>query len=362
MIGLNIIITIYVFISKRVVMNKKTHKMMLISGVVATLSFLPGCMSKSDSAASITEQTNSDDNALMTGEVLVTLKGKPVITVDTLAVEKEKFFKANPQVKAALGFMDPKAFERNLLEGLVGQRIADEYVVSNKINQTAEYQAELKDLCVSMERMLNAKFFSEKTSVSVSDSEVQAFYDANKDKLRGVLVSAGGVAAQGIEFSSAAGARGFVAKAKGAQGSFAKAAQEDGLTSKIKDFKLVNNQSVGLDEVLRDKIVAIKTVPTVEMIDANGAFWVVFATAKEEPKYLPFEQIKAALKQELEKNKRVEIFEKEIDALRQQYDVVVNEDYFKAEAAPSEEQESAVVSGGMANAPASKDAVDKRLA
>lgn len=332
---------------------------MLMSGVIASLSLLPGCsMLDNTSTQEATTSRSSADSQPMTGEVLVTLKGKPAITTDSLAAEKEKFLKANPQIKAALGFMDPKAFDRNLLEGLIGQRIADEFVIDNGINKTAQYQAELRDLCESMERMLNAKFFSEKTTATVSDSEVKSFYDLNKDKLRGVIVSAGGVEAAGIEFDDAAQARAFMARAKNAQ-DFRKTAQTDNMTAKIKDFKLINNQSVGLDEVLRDKIAAIKTVPTVELIEANGKYWVVAATAKEEPKYRPYNEIRDALKQELEKNKRVELFEKEIDKLRKEYGVTVNEEYFKVEEASSEALDNR---GGMAAIEPAQKSEEKRVA
>ena len=265
-------------------MNKKSHKKILVGGVFATLSFLPGCalldMFKGNSGKAVTESRSEESAEPMTGEVLVTMKGKPVITTDSLVVEKEKFLKANPQIKQALGFMDPKVFDRNLLEGLIGQKIADEYVTSQKIDQTAAYKAELKDLCESMEHMLNAKYFAEKKTVNVPDSEVRAFYDANKDKLRGVMTSPGGVMATGIEFADQSVARGFVSKAKATPGGFKKAAQDEGLNGKIKDFKLVNSQSIGVDEPLRDKIVAIKTVPAVEMVEANGKFWVINATSK----------------------------------------------------------------------------------
>lgn len=334
-------------------MDKKLQKNILVGGVLVTLSFLPGCalldMFKGGKAVSGSDIIEERRDEGLTGEVLVTMKGRPVITTDTLAVEKEKFLKANPQIRQALGFMDPKAFDRNLLEGLIGQKIADEYVVSQKINQSAAYKAELKDLCESMERMLNAKYFSEKKTVTVPESDVRAFYDSNRDKLRGVMTSAGGVMAAGIEFNDGASARAFAARAKSAPGGFKKVAQDDNLNAQIKDFKLVNSQSMGMDEQLRDKITNAKTVPGIEIFDVNGKFWVVHMTTKEEPKYIPYEQVKDKLKQELEQNKRVEIFEKEINDLRKEYAVEVNEDYFKG-AEMQQEEMSAEQMGGVANA------------
>jgi hypothetical protein len=340
-------------------MNKKLQKKILMGGVLATLSFLPGCAlfdgSKGKSADN--EERTGAPAAPLTGEVLVTLKGKPVVTTDTLAVEKEKFLKANPQIRQALAFMpDPKEFDRNLVDGLIGQKIADEYVMSHNINDTDAYQIELKDLCESMERMLNAKYFGEHLTVVVPDAEVRAFYDTNKDKLRGVMTSPGGVMAAGIEFNDGASARAFASRAKAAPGGFKKTAQDDGLNAKIKDFKLVNSQSIGIEPILRDKVVAMKAVPGVEVIEVNGKFWVVHATAKEEPKYIPYDQVKDKLKQELEQNKRVELFEKEINKLRQEYAVEVNEEYFRG-AAPQEMPQMPEQRGGVANAAAASKGV-----
>lgn len=344
-------------------MNKKTNKKLLIGGVFATLSFLPGCalldMFKGNSEQTVTENRAANSSSAMTGEVLVTMKGMPAITTDTLAVEKDKFLKANPQIKQALMVMDPKAFDRDFLEGLIGQKIADEYVASQNINQTAAYQAELQDLCQAMEHMLNARYFNETKKVSIADSEVRSFYEANKDKLRGVTLSAGGLMTSGIEFADGAAARAFAARAKTAPGGFKKVAQDDNLNAKIKDLKLVNNQSIGIDELLRDKIVSIKAVPSIEMFDVNGKFWVVNVTAKEEPKYVAYEQVKGQLQQELEQNKRVELLQNEIDRLRKEYVVEVNEDYFKG--APAQQVPGSEQRGGLASA-ADVKAAEKRVA
>ncbi|HEX4068501.1 MAG TPA: peptidyl-prolyl cis-trans isomerase [Candidatus Babeliales bacterium] len=334
-------------------MDKKLQKKILMSGVLATLSFLPGCalFDRSQGTSAEGEEYSAASVAPLTGDVLVTMKGKPIITTDTLAMEKEKFLKANPQIRQALAFMpDPKEFDRNLVDGLIGQKIADEYVISHKINDTAAYKTELKDLCESMERMLNAKYFGEHLTVTVPDSEVKAFYDANKDKLRGVMTSPGGIMASGVEFNDNAAAKAFAARAKSTPGGFKKVAQDDGLNAKIKDFKLVNSQSIGIEPVLRDKIVALKTVPSIDVMEVNGKFWVVNAANKEEPKFVPYEQVKDKLKQELEQNKRVELFEKEIGKLRTDYGVEVNEDYFKGAMTQEEMPQTAEQRGGVATA------------
>jgi len=177
----------------------------------------------------------------LTGEVLVILNGKPVITADNLIAARKRLLNQNPNLKEALVDMGPKEFDRNLLEGLISQKVVDEYVAVQKINQTPAYKAELKDLCEAMERMLNTKYFDEMKRVTISEDEVRDFYEANKDTLPNLMISQG---------------------------------------------------------------------------------------AKQESKYVPYEQVKDSIKQELEHNKRVELVQKEIDDLRKEYAVEVNEDYF----------------------------------
>lgn len=344
-------------------MNQKGHKKMLLGGVVATLSFLPGCMdnAKKDTEVAQVATSNIANKKSLTGEVLVTMRGEPIITTGTVEAYKENLIKTNPQFKQTLQFVPPKELERYLLEGCIGDKIIDEYIVSNKINEKADYKARLSAAYEAAEHMINAQIFTETKSVSVSDSEARSFYEANKDKMQGATISQGGVAATGIEFSDGAAARAFVSRAKTAPGGFKKAAQDDGLTAKIKDFKLVHNQSIGIDAQLKDKITAIKTVPAVEMFEVNDKFWVVNATAKEEPKYVPFEQVKENLKAQLEQGKRIEALTKEIEALKVQYDIQINEDYF---AAGDDAQPAGLPMGGMAQNQSveKKDASEKQLA
>jgi len=310
-------------------MNKKIHKKILVSGVIATLSFLPGCTDMFKGGSSSTQTTAESKGAAtgsMTGEVLMSINGVPAITVDSLAQQKENLLRANPGMKQAVEQLDPLVVDRSIFEGLFVDRIIDEYLSVNNINTSNEYQAELEALCDAQRKALNVKYFGEQIRVTVSEPEIRNFYETNKDAM--LKISQGGVAASGIEFADGAAARAFVARVKASPGGFKKVAQEDGLNAKIKDFKLVNNQSVGIDGQLRDKIAAIKTVPSVEMFEVNGMFWVINATEKEEPKYVPYENIKDRIKEQLEQQKRGEAGMKEIEKLKKEYNIEINEQYF----------------------------------
>lgn len=348
-------------------MNKKDHKKMFLGGVIVTLSFLPGCVPGADTKVEQDQIETQDvqNNTVMTGETLASFNGMPIVTVDSLKKEKEKLGNANPQVKMALmeAAIDPqmsKKIDRDIIEGMVQQKVIDNYINSNKLNATAEYKNQLEELYESMRQLLNRNIFIQQVSVTVPYTEVKSMYDLNKDKIQGLTISQGGVAATGLEFTDEAAARAFATRAKTAPGGFKKVAQDDGFTPKVRDFKLVNKNSIGIDPTLRDSIVAINTVPSIETFEAGGAFWVVNATAKEEPKYVPFEQVKDKLKEQLEQNKRSEVLMKKMEELKKEYGLTINEDYFKVD----EEPQEVALNNAQLGAPAAdkRDALDKQLA
>jgi hypothetical protein len=302
--------------------------------VLGLLVLLPGCFGdKSASKGSIAQeaQTGSVDEK----DVLVSIDGKPLITVATLAKEKADLMEANPQLKAMIAFMDEKQLDRNIAEGLAAQAIIEKYIADKKIDETPEYKKEMENLIRSVRHMINGKFFGQNVVAEVTDAEVQDFYDKNKASIPQLMISAGGVKAMGVQFDTQAKAQEFAGKVNG---NIQKAAEAAGLKAKLQNFNVVNAQSIGMHETLRDKIAAITKTPAVEVIKVDDkTFWVVSATEKEDAKYQPFEQVKAGLKGHLEKEKRDEALKAELERLRGEYKVVMNESYF-ASAAPQDQE------------------------
>jgi len=310
----------------------------------ALFLLLPGCSNwfGEKKSESVTEEVTVEQIAL-TGDVLVSWKknktdGVPLITTDSLQVEKDKLLKTNPQLKAMIAFMDEKQLDRNLSEGLMNQAIVDRYVQEHGMDKSADYQAELKEGYKAVERMINTKYFSQAFSVQVTDAEVKEFYEKNKEIVPNLLISRGGIEATGILFGNEKMANEFMASVK-EERDLQKAAQKVGLTDKVKDFKLVHAQSIGIEAPLREKIVGIKRVPSIELFKIDDkTFWVVRASKKEESKYRPLGQVKGDIKQFLEKEKRTGRFDQEMSRLKDEYRVVINDDYFKSEKKPSEQQ------------------------
>ncbi len=255
------------------------------------------------------------------------MAGSPLISVANLEHDFNQLLQENPQLQQIITVMPDARY--NFLQGMVSQAVVDRYVADNRLRDKKEYQEEKKRLTQSVEKMLNTKYFNMEHPVEVADAEVTKFYDENKKVMPELLLDRGGVKAVGISFHSHDEAKAFAAKAKGQD--LVKAAKASGLASKVHDFKLVNAQSAGMDNAVRNKIAAMTRVPAVDVVKGeDNSFWVVHATERRDAKYRPLdEQVKAGLKQYIEKEKRVAILDKEIAKLKEKYHVVVNEAYFK---------------------------------
>ena len=266
------------------------------------------------------------DHHNATGKAVVSMAGKVVITDQSFEQEFDQLIEENPHLKSVIALM-PDA-KKNFLAGMVNQAVVDTWVTENKIDQKAEYQKELGRMMHSVKRMLNTKYFGQEHPVQVSEAELTEFYEKNKDVMPDLMISRGGVKAAGVSFTNEADAKAFVAKVKETK-NIEKAAQGAKVYKNYRDFKLVNAQSLGMDAQLRDKIAAM-SVPSVQVVKAENKFWVVNATAKEAVQYRPLEQVRAGLEQYVAKEKRMELFDKEINKLKEEYHVVINEDVIKA--------------------------------
>ena len=264
--------------------------------------------------------------------VLVTISGKPLITQTMLDTEKQKLLASNPQLQAMISLMDEKQLNRNLVDGMASREIIRKYVADNNIEASDKYKQDYEMVLAQVRDALNTRYFMDAFSVSVTDGEIKKFYDENKDAIPNLLLSRGGVEAVAASFDDEKSARDFAAKAKGMRNDVSRAAAEAGLTDKVKDFKLVSDQSLGIEPELRDKIIDIKSVPSINTFKIGKEYWVVAASKKEEPKYRDLDQVKEELKQLIEKEKTMKKFEEEVARLKSEYKIEVDESFFASQA------------------------------
>lgn len=286
----------------------------------------------------LTDGISVIDKDELTGEVFITLNGKPVVTSDNVARDRETLLEANPQVKQILPFLPPeqlKQIDRSIAEGLKNQAIMDQYISDHGIDKTAAYQKEMRQGIRGIERMVNIKFFSKNLEVNVTDAEIRKFYDDNKDLMPELMVSRGGTKAMGIPFDSQEAARTF-AEQISAENDLQKAAQAQNISDRVRDFGVVNQQSMIPEAAVKNAILGVNRFPSTQVVPVNDKnVWVITASEKENVSYQPFEEVKTGLKSYLEKVAFDKKFAEEMERLGTLYNVEIKADFLKA--SPEEE-------------------------
>ncbi len=260
--------------------------------------------------------------------ILATMDGKPLISQNMLEAEKKKLIEANPQMEAMIALMDENQLNRNLVDGMASREIIRKYVRDKKVNETEKYQKDIEMAMNQVRDLLNTRYFMDDFKAKVTDSEITKFYDENKDSIPNLLLSRGGIASVGVPFNTDEDARNFMVKVKELKNNIERAAKDANLAEKVKDFNLVNAESIGIEPGLRDKIVAIKTTPSLHKFKIDNEFWVVAAARKEDAKYRDLDSVKSEIKQLLEKDKTMKVVEEEVSRLKNEYRVELNEEQF----------------------------------
>jgi len=308
-----------------------------VSAFFMALIVLPGCTWFSSDEKSKTQKEVAKNTPAVPGveyindgsAVVISMNGKPVVSERSLDAEYEQLLKDNPQIEQMLPLMGGKdGLLDRLTAALADRSVLRRFIVEEGISGQAEYKEELERMIKSVTDMLNVKYFNKKYVSSVSDRDVRDFYEKNKNTMPELLVSRGGVQSSGIKFSSDADAKTFMAKLKAAKNDVVAAAKEAGLTDKVEDFQLVNEQSVGIAPALREKILSIKSFPSVELVKVgDDAFWVVKAASKEDTVYREYDSVKDNLKRFLEDSKREEVAGKAINDLKEKYKIKVEKTF-----------------------------------
>lgn len=321
-------------------MNAKSSTNISFGGALVLLAMLPGCWfggARDQKVEERGENYRVQDEAPVAGDVIVTMDGKPLITKQMVEVQKERIMKTSPQFKAMMA-AEENADQVNqfVAQNMVGEKIIGKYIADEGIDKTAEYKDDIAAMESGLKQAINIKHFGQKFPVIISEAELRDFYDKNKAML---MTSPGGVTAMMVQFDNEPAARSFMATVKQQKDDFKKAANEAGLSDKVKEFKTITMRTPGIDPMLRDKIIAIKQTPTLELFTVNGVSWVVYATGKEAPQYRPFEQVKDGIKHQLEQQKQAEVLSKEVENLKEKYKIELDKNFFKEQAPEMEEEE-----------------------
>lgn len=312
-------------------MNSKFLRLGVIS---LSLLVLPQCdwfKSKDSSEKMTGSEESTEGSSAQSGSqnidenVLLYSDDKSLITVDAFKEYLELFLEAQPEARQILQFM-PNA-ETEIYKNMQSEVVLDLWAQKSGADKKAEFKKELDQIQRIGRQKLAVKYFMMEHPVKVSDSEVKKFYDENKDAIPQLVESQGGITAKGVKFESEGKAKEFIEKAR-AKNSVSSAAKDANLS--VKEFKAVNPTSYEVEGPIRKTISEVKTFPSIDLVDiGDGSFWVIESVAKEPKKYVDFDKIKDALKAHVEQQRIAEVFGKEIEKLKQEYNLKENLGYFE---------------------------------
>ena len=277
------------------------------------------------------EGVEADDTNIMNSdaEVVISIGGVPSVRSDEFEMDLNKMLDSRPDLKRIIATMMPGQFERNVAEGLTHQLIVEKYIEDKGIDKTAAYQEEMQEGIKAIKRLTSTKFFANTFDVNISNEDIERFYNENKKEMHNLIISQGGVQVIGVPFDTKESAQLFSDAVSSTNGDIKVVAQQMNSSDKLRDFKLVNEASFDVDPAIRELVLSTSVFPTVEMIEINNEYWVLSMPYKEEAKYRPLDdKIKDSIRQYLEKEKKEELFEAEINKLKEEYNVVINEAYF----------------------------------
>jgi len=303
-----------------------------ISLLVVSLVFLPGCgpldwLKKQFSGEKVVTESKAPSSAApaapvseMDANVLVSMDGKPVVTREMLEQNYRQVIEERPDLAKLEGCV-----KESLLQGLIRQAIVDRYVEENNLDEKAEYKKDRDIMAETCRKILNVKYFKEAHPVTVKESEVKEYYEANKDTFPDLIVERGGVETMAIAFDKEADAKAFLAKAKAAPKDFEKLAKESGHKDKFRDYKHVNARSPEVDPAIKNAVLELKSFPDIKLVHAGTTYWVVNAVSKRDSKYRAFDEpVKEGLRQYMIQEREAKVMDEEMTKLKDKYKVVVN--------------------------------------
>lgn len=287
------------------------------------------------------------------GLTLCTIDGKPAISEADFLTNLNQMLQSNPYFRGATVESLPKELLRRFLDQLTSQKLIENFSIKNNIEKDAEFIKAYEETEKLLRRSLMVQIFEKKIydGIKVADGDISKYYAENKDRFVKV---AGGVLAMGISFDSDAKATEFLAKAKGNVEGFEKLAKAE-KAGKFKDFNRVNKESKGFqyDVVpapVKETVLGMTKLPGVEKIKAGKEFWVVKAWDKKDTTLFEMSEVKTHIESMIKNNQFKDALEKRVKELKDDFKVVVNEEYFKEK----QQDKKDAKEEDAANAPAPK--------
>ncbi len=314
---------------------------------VLTVILFVGCgeKSKKESVSALDPVKEQAGNSI----VLLNVDGKQAISEDDFNKHLAQMLQANPYFRGASAESLPKELKRKFFDELVKQELIIAWANKNNVDADTEFQKNYEELKKLVRRSLLVQAYEKKLfeGVDVTDAEIKNHFDKNKDKF---VKDQGGILVEGVEFANDADALLFLNKVSVKESDFKKMAKLS-FEKSYKSFNRVAEKqsaeySVSIPKEIKEKVLALTKYPSIIKVAVNGKVWVIHAFDKKDTVYFDLNEIKDQLKEMLKMNKFRDILNENVDKLRKEFTLDINEDYFKeavsqmpGAGATSEEQE-----------------------
>ncbi|MFA5306590.1 MAG: peptidyl-prolyl cis-trans isomerase [Candidatus Babeliales bacterium] len=308
------------------------------SALLASLMLATGCdiLKKKESLEPRAE------TASKSGITLCSINGESAVTEGEYKNNLHQMLQSNPYFKGASAESLPNELKRRFLEQLAMQSVIEKFSDKNGIENDPEFIKIFNELKDQVKRSIKVQLFEKRIydGIKVADADITKYYNDNKERFVKV---AGGVLAMGSRFDSEAQANAFLAQAKHNIEGFEKLAKAD-KAGKFRDFGRVSKEARGgfqmevVPAPVKETVLGLTKLPSVEKIKVGKEFWVVKAWDKKDTVIFGVDEVKTHIEAMLKNNQFKDVIEKRMEELKKEMKVVINEDYFKdTKAAPAPE-------------------------
>lgn len=303
--------------------------------ITASLMILPACNSFKGKDGSNCESCSSSAVSGTTdnSQAILYIDEKPVMTAQDFDDFFEDLINSEPRAAAFIALY-PNAKAELFKNQRVPSAVIQEWAKRTGKTSEADYQKKLQKAKARLEEALATTAFEETIlkEIDTAVDTLKSFYEENKGKAEILnqppfLKAAAGVTAISAEFDNEKAANDFAKKAQAPNANFnelAKAANKD-----VKDLGVVSAQSRNVEPALRVQVPNMEAGKVEVIALGKDKFDVVKAIEKKSPEFAPFEEVQDMVKQALLQSKAAEKFQEKLDALKKEYNVRENEEYFK---------------------------------
>lgn len=279
------------------------------------------------------------DHGASRGEPLLSINGKPAITVEGFEDFWNTYLESNPQAAAYASFY-PNVRHEMFKNNLVPLEVAKAWVKAEGKDKDSEYQKKIRKQQEFLESFTALEMLKDHVikNIDTSDEALNNFYNENREKVSifqqaPFMKSPVSMKAQVVQFTDEKQAKDFLEKAEKKDANFASLAKAANKT--IKDVDSV--QTKDLDPVVRAKLKDMNTGDVTLVTSGKNQFKVVKVVSKQDATYAQFEEVKGepevkeAVKQAIVQIQGSELFGKKLEELKEKFNVKEHTEFFDKE-------------------------------